>query len=287
MFGKILLCIGLFLSPLSNPCSLIGVRGLEGSFDDSYDRGMTALDESRFQDAKQAFDAAYTLSGTNAHRRMCVLIAIAHLYEKEGNFDQAEQLLLETATIMERTPGFSANLTGSIYLKLAGLSYQANRPEAIERYSKKSIALFKSTGNNTFELPIALNNLAWSEVRQGKLAGAELHFRQALDLIAKGVGRNSITYGSTANNLASVCVKRGKITEACSWYERSLSALRSVLANDHELVQRVLADYTRVSEQRNRPGPPGGVHRKTPLLRQDRKNNDLLPLFEGSGKSVS
>jgi len=92
------------------------------------------------------------------------------------------------------------------------------------------------------DIAICLNNLATIYLAQGKDSDAENYFRDALAMIKPS--SEQLLVASIECNLANVCGKTGRASEAKALYKKSLAALQKLLGPEHPTVKDALEKYT-------------------------------------------
>ncbi|MCM1189751.1 MAG: DUF4125 family protein [bacterium] len=131
---------------------------------------------------------------------------ISLLYQEMGRFEEARECQLKALQIVKEKD--AAYELGVTYANLAATCVQLGRMEEAGEYAGKSVETFEKIGVRDSHFGAALSAMgAWHFYRKEYREAGE-YYRQAMELVEQGVGRNQAYY-RLAENLA-VCEREAE-----------------------------------------------------------------------------
>jgi tetratricopeptide (TPR) repeat protein len=157
------------------------------------------------------------------------LDALARIYQDQGNYAEAEPLLLKCLGVRLQVLGENHADTLSSMNNLAALYHsQGKYAEAEPLYVK-----YLSFGFKNLETLTSMNNLAELYRSQGKYAQAEPLFLKCLEVRQEVLGEQHPGTLTSMNNLAAFYLSQGKSTEAETLFVKCLELIRELLGDKH------------------------------------------------------
>jgi CHAT domain-containing protein/Flp pilus assembly protein TadD len=148
---------------------------------------------------------------------------LAHLYQVQGKYQQAEPLLQRSLVIYEKAlgnehPDVARSLNNLALLYQAQGKYQQAEPLYL-----RALNIFeKLVGKEHPNVAINLNNLAYLYQLQGKYQQAEPLYLRALNIFEKLLGKEHPNVAMNLSNLALLYQAQGDITRAIEFSHRGL-----------------------------------------------------------------
>ncbi len=175
---------------------------------------------------------------------------LGEIYYKQGKYDQAESLFIQSLNIRKNIFGEKDFDTAQSLNNLA-LLYQNQR-----KYKKSESLLFQSLeimknilGENHPDIAKSLNNLAGIYLVQRKYEQAEPLLIQSLEIMRKILGENNPDVAKVLNNLAELCQSQGKYEEAESLYIQSLEIMKKISGENHHNTKTVENSFSNFIQQ--------------------------------------
>lgn len=172
----------------------------------------SALQLGRYDDARRHYQAALALApagGALRHRRAATLDNLALVEKRQGRYDAALKLALESLAL-HRSLGDQAGVALCLN-NLANLYSAMRQYEAAAAQLREGMAIAERDGNLS-TLGYLLANLADACARAGDAAAAERHARRGFE-VATGVGNRSLA-AWLQSQLAGLLARRGALAEA-------------------------------------------------------------------------
>lgn len=175
---------------------------------------------------------------------------LAHLYEANVNYAQAEQLYLRALAIVEKKPGEKRRNLGMALVNLAGL-YDAKGDSArAEPLFQRGLAILeKALGTENPEFAQQLNNFALLYRNTGDFAQAETILQRARTILEKTFGAEHEVVATTLDNLAGVYMDKGDYSQAEQLYRRALTIREKSLDAEHPAIAATLNNLARLQYQ--------------------------------------
>ena len=149
---------------------------------------------------------------------------MARVYQKQGNYREAEGFYKRALAIREKALGQSHPGLNPFLNNLADV-YQSLRKygEAEELLNRALAIKEKALGQSHPDVALALTNLANAYQRQHKYEQAEGLYKRALAIREKALGPSHPDVGESLDDLANMYTKQERYTEAESLYKRALT----------------------------------------------------------------
>lgn len=228
----------------ANPVSAtIGVPTQE-DWRSHYRQAMASFDAGCYSEAESHLFKSLDFVGSDFGKALSTLVALEQVLEETKKLSAKERVLLTHVKILDEhfKP---CELQADVYLQLGELYSETDNFPNAEKYFRKTVSLMKQCyGPYYLGVGTALNNLAYSELRQKKLADAEVHFKQALVVFNKRGGEKNIFYGLTANNLGDLYEKTGRNKFALIYFGKAVTAFNSSIGSSHPIALDALKRYT-------------------------------------------
>ncbi|GHO94447.1 tetratricopeptide repeat protein [Reticulibacter mediterranei] len=219
---------------------------------------------ARYSEAEQFYQKAliiYEKSPETEQRDIAVLLHnLGSLYHKQEQYEEAEKFYEKALVIFEKTLG------GHPYYTLHYLTSAFNSRGMIYRHRKmyhKAIEMYQRALNiyqeiiETIEYPaaaITLQNIALTQVEQGKYEEAERLYKQAIEILVNGreMGAELGQIALVKNNLASLYQRQERFQEAESLYQQVLNFRKKALGLKHPDTVDTIKSYTSLLRDMNR-----------------------------------
>jgi tetratricopeptide (TPR) repeat protein/transcriptional regulator with XRE-family HTH domain len=159
-----------------------------------------------------------------------------YLYER-GQYPEAEQLLLRTLAMRERTlEGNHADLAESL-TDLGILCYIQSKFDQAELLLQRALSISEQAPDlNQARRAESLTGLAWVYKTQGKFELAEPLLQRALAIHEQQVDLNPVDVAESLNELGVLYSDQGKFELAEQFYRRALTILERVLDPQHPFI---------------------------------------------------
>ncbi|HKQ97163.1 MAG TPA: serine/threonine-protein kinase [Candidatus Polarisedimenticolia bacterium] len=145
-----------------------------------------------------------------------------------GELDEANKHLEAALEIYKQEGGADSIDALRTEVDLAGVAYNAGRPEECETILRRTIERLRRTaGPDSVDTVNALTQLSAALYDQGKLEEAEKEARAALEAGRRGPGETALETLTAMNNLAMIDTDLGKMEEAEAFYLKLIDQYRS------------------------------------------------------------
>lgn len=196
-------------------------------------------------DAEFALQAALLATKNSPPKQLLVLQALADLYHENKKTDKEKEALVAWIDTAMGIREYPLIYVATQNLRLSQACYALGECENAKKAALIALEMYRiNSGELSPNVALALNNLAWIEIKQKEYSAAEFHLTYALSIIDKVVGKSSLFYGLIADNLAAFYGQRGDYRKALPYYKASLKALKQQLADDDPATLEVLRRYT-------------------------------------------
>jgi tetratricopeptide (TPR) repeat protein len=239
------------------PVPVLGIVESHGAefFDKLHIARNNDVDWASWQDLLNA------LCDSEPDKHAAVLIKLAR--QARSHHEYATAVTHAEAALALREGYFGAEDSGlaEVLNLLTGLYEKAGRYQEGEAAGLRALGIRrKSLEARHPDIVTSLNNLATVYMAQGSDATAEKYLRQGLAMIEPG--SQQLLTASIECNLAKVCGRTGRESEAETLYKKSLAGLQQRLGAEHPTVADVRERYTEFLE---------GLHEQVPSGASDRK----------------
>jgi hypothetical protein len=155
-----------------------------------------------------------------------------HFYEKQQYWLAARFFQKSDELVLQKEHGMAdIHLTlGNAYLHLPDLARSL-------RYSRK--ALESVSGSGSSKESLLINNIGLALEAQGDYAGALEHYRRALAITQKALGREHPDVAPVLNNIGSTLQAQGDYVGAREHLRRALAIAEKVLGTDHPTTRTI------------------------------------------------
>jgi CHAT domain-containing protein/Tfp pilus assembly protein PilF len=218
----------------------------------------SALVEARKAEAlaKARFGVAHANYGV-------ALFNLGSLYEKQGQYSEAEEHFQRALTVKEKLAGPNNADIADTLNSLAGVYLDQGKYADAEGVFERALAIREKTlGKGHPEVARTLNNLAVVQVQKGKYADAEELYKRALAIKEKAVGVSHPSVAASLGNLAILYLDEGKYSEAEALQKRALAIEEKALGKDHPEVAGALNNMAVVYEELGRYGDAEELYKR-------------------------
>ena len=182
-----------------------------------------------------------------------VLGNLAGLYQLQGRYSEAEPLHLQALTIHQQQLGENHPHVATSLSYLAALYQSQERHSEAESLYLQAMTIYRQQlGENHPHVATSLNNLAYLYKVQGRYSEAEPLQFQSLSIKEQQLGENHPYVATSLDNLAQVYYSQARYSEAEPLYLRSLSIREQQLGNDHPDVATSLNNLALLYESQRR-----------------------------------
>lgn len=182
-----------------------------------------------------------------------VLIRIAGVYAKQGNYPEAFKAFEEALRIRKAILGPDHKDVATALNNMANeYQKQGNYAKALEGY-EEALRITKITLDSDHpKLAIILCGIASVYENQGDYVKALKYYEEALLIEKEKVGPDYAGVATTINNIANVYSKQGNYTKSLEEHEEALRIRKKSLGSDHPIVADSLHNIANVySKQGN------------------------------------
>ena len=177
-----------------------------------------------FREAKETYKNLQ-MSGDYYYATILNNMSLALL--DSGDFDGAEQRLLEALNLMESVEGSNFEIVSSM-TNLATLYCNTHRLEEARAITEKSLVYLEKNGYDGEPIQAAsLNLLAGICHREKKYAEAIPLFKKALEITEKSLGHN-VDYGVCCENLALIYKLEGQLQDSLEYLKKASVAFDNI-----------------------------------------------------------
>lgn len=185
------------------------------------------------QIARQAMSEAYT---RKSKRELTVALAqsvLGNILVAQGRFDEAEPLLRDALSLMEKKYGLGSADSVSPLAALGGLYLRQGRfEEAIGAFSQAANIAAKNYGTNSLDVAEMLNSVGATQYRIGQSDAAEQTFLRVINIASKNGQKGLDILASASNNVGQIYFSQRKYNEAFNAYKDAYDANVKVYGAD-------------------------------------------------------
>ncbi len=218
------------------------------------------LDQGKYDDATKLYQQILAAleqehGELNLVLRATIYNNLGELYDATGQYEQAEEKLIQALNIREHIFGSAHEFVAISLYCLANLYSKQGRYRQAEQHFQRSLEireqkLEKNHGN----IAESLNGQAANLVNQQRYDEAEPLLLQALEIRKKVFGPDHPSIAQTLNNLANNCMGQQKLGEAKSYFQRALQMNEKVLGKEHRDVADSLVGLALINFMQNQVG---------------------------------
>ena len=159
---------------------------------------------------------------------------IASIYDRQGNYQKAMDLLKKALIINEKVFGPEHPSTATSYNNIAVVYYsQGDYPEALTWYQKALAIREKVLGKEHPSTATTYNNIAVVYDSQGDYPEALTWYQKALAIREKVLGKEHPDTAITYGNIAGVYDSQGDYPKALDFLKKTFLAFEKKLGPDH------------------------------------------------------
>lgn len=189
---------------------------------------------------EQALPLAEMLHGPDHKTSVTVRSDLAVAYARAGNYEQAVHHGRAVVEVTERRwGGDSAGLAialDNLGVNLQRLGSPEHFEEAVALHGRARAMFQEFSGDDSWHLAVAENNLATGLAGLGEHATAIGHFETALALLIASLGEDNARVGIVSNNLARSLIVFGQLDRAAEMLDRAEAILERALSPEHPRV---------------------------------------------------
>lgn len=191
-----------------------------------------------FTHAQRLLEEAYELgkreSGEDDASTLGSLAALAHLQFEKGDYRASVATNSHVLEKYETIYGASSEKAMGILSNLgAAVGYTGDVKRSWEIGARVLAWQIEHLGSNHPSSILGLHNLAFDELKNGRVEDAERTFRKALDLARENLGADHPWTLLIMNNLGRVIAETRRPKEALGFHEQAEDACARVLGPDH------------------------------------------------------
>lgn len=263
-------------------------RKIDGSQSRAYALTLSNFGESLYNDSKDAEAEPPLRESLAIYKKLgpdegaSVRDYLALLLERRGDFQEAAQLLRESAEISLRTLGPNhPDYAVSLHNLASDLIDLGDLDGAETKLREALAATGRSFGKTHPQMAYSLNNLGYVLMEKGQAAAAEPYFQQALDINVMHNGANHPRAANNRSNLARVLLAEGKYDAAEKGFRDALAILESAHASNTWPAAQMTANLGLVYFDRGEYAQAEQFARQAMELRR-RLGGDQSPAFASS-----
>src|SRR5262245_17019744 len=232
--------------------------------------GEVYLAQARFDEAEELTRQSLALReriwGPDHRQVVHSCVGLANIYMCQARFAEAEELLLRSLRLTETNLGPNHTDTAICNNNLGKVYGDQRRHAQAEEYYRRTLAIFEKMRNREFR-GIALNNVAYACICQGKTDEAETLCRQASSLLGESLptGHPYRTY--TLNTLARVMFQKKEFRQAEDMARRVLVVREQSMGQHHPLVAHALDTLAAICMEEGKHDEAEGHYRRALAIR--------------------
>ena len=271
--NTIILSVALCITCTSSSVASVG-KPLDNQWLHNFYSASKELDQKLYKDAHRDLMKCLDQIGNDPVRALTTISLLERLFEETGDNDSKEKVLKVHLQILKGYQ-FPQETYAQIYVQLAEIyGARENYQKALSYLNLALPLVKKANGEYSVDAGVALNNLAYAELKLGKFESAEIHYKQSLDAFSKSQGVKSLFYAFTASNLGDYYEHFDKLKLASEYFQKALEAFEFSLGSHHSLTQEMQDRLEEVRERLlpdDRPPAAEIKERKTPAKQENVK----------------
>ncbi|MFO0633546.1 MAG: serine/threonine-protein kinase [Nannocystaceae bacterium] len=218
-------------------------------------RGETAIDRGRYDEAEQRLQAALTTAlvrGDDVVATQAAAGLVTAIGGRGGRFAEAQWLGQVAQSLSERSG--DPWLRARVATAMGGLYEQQGRfDDAIDALSE-ALALLQQDGDDDFDVATAHENLALALASARREADALVHQRRTVELREARLGPGHPLLGLAYSNLGSLLADLRQFDEAVAEHQRGVSIQEAALGPEHPNVINAHMNLGIAYDEMGRPG---------------------------------
>jgi tetratricopeptide (TPR) repeat protein len=188
------------------------------------------------EDTEIALRAALLLT-KEKEQQLLIIQALSDLCHEQKRYEEERDFLLSWISLAQQVQPFPAVNCATQNLRLSYAYFVLKDYEKAETAAKTSLQMFKqSCSESSPNVALALNNLAWVQMKLNKSADAEANILEALAILKVVAGEKSMIYGLLSENLAVLYEQTNNREAAIRLYKNSLRILKKFLDKEDSII---------------------------------------------------
>ncbi|PZM84119.1 MAG: hypothetical protein DKT66_05620 [Candidatus Melainabacteria bacterium] len=170
-------------------------------------------------------------------QQLLIIQALCDLCHEQKRYVEERDLLLSWISLAQQIEPFPAVNCATQNLRLSYAYFVLKDYEKAESAAKASLQMFReSCSESSPNVALALNNLAWVQMKLNKSADAEANILEALAILEVVAGEKSMIYGLLTENLAVLYEQTNNQKVALRLYKKALAILKKFLDKDDSII---------------------------------------------------
>jgi tetratricopeptide (TPR) repeat protein/predicted Ser/Thr protein kinase len=161
---------------------------------------------------------------------------------RQGRFAEAEAPLREALALRRRLHGEPSREVAEALTALASVERDRGHLDQAQESYARALAMLEARNTDPWSRAKLKNNLAVVAGDRGDFAGAEVHMREALELLRAAVGDDHVLVAVGLGNVGSMLSRRGAHAEAEPLLARAHEIRRAQLGEAHPLTGTALSN---------------------------------------------
>lgn len=183
-------------------------------------------------------------------KQLFILQALAELFHDQNRFEEERDVLLNWISLAEQLEHFPAMGSATQHLRLSYAYFQLKEYDKAETAAQKSLKMFlQCCGENSSNVALALNNLAWVQMQLEKYDEAEANTLKSLAILKDVAGEKSIICGLITENLGALYARKKEHVKAVHYLKSSLRVLKNFLYEEDEIISQIKNKIREENEQ--------------------------------------
>jgi tetratricopeptide (TPR) repeat protein len=194
---------------------------------------------------------------------------LAQLFTRQGRYDEAELVYLESLQICKKLLGHKNLLVATVLNNLAELCRNQERYERAELLFKQALNMRKKLLSKEHpDIATSLNDLGLLYTDQERYEEAESFFWQSLNMNKKLLGEEHLDVANNLSNLADLYYYQKRYMQAESFYRQSLQMREKLLGKEHPDVATNLNNLAVLCDNQERYEEAEPLYRQSLQVRE-------------------
>ena len=190
-------------------------------------------------DAELALKAALLVT-KGKEKQLMIMQALCDLYHEQRRFEDERDMILSWIKLAQESDIYSSVKLAAQHLRLSYALFLLKDFKSAESMANIALQLFRtSCGDGSTNVALALNNLAWIQMKLEKFSDAETNALQALAILKQVTGDKSLIYGLVVENLATLYSQMENEKLALHFYRLSFKILRNFFNRDDSILREL------------------------------------------------
>jgi len=223
--------------------------------------------EAALGEAQKLGETVKSRYGENNPNYGMTLGLLSNVYQKQGKYVEAENLLKRVLELYEKIEPDGRNVAATLGNLAIVYDDQGRYSESIATINRAKAIFERTLGANSDAVAKCFLRLGISHMNQARYAAAEEFLQRALAIYERGDPKDS-GLSLTINSLANDYDLQGRSDEAEALYKRALAIQEATLGADHPYVALTLGNIAIVYRNQGRYQDAERLHKRALAIRE-------------------